>query len=374
MFLLHGGVHRNECLEMLAAAPLDVLSAYDYFHGRDIDRGFRLLVYLSGRSRPEAPESIRECDVMLSYDTVLHYPDQRRRLRRLIRDPAMRVRSHFLDSGSFTLKTKAAAYARANRTSPWDFYETPQFWDYIDAYAAFVKKYAAGIDVYANVDAIQNPKLTWRNQKYLEREHGLCPVPVVHCGTNLKWLHRYVDAGYELIALGGLVKAHRERSRDWIEKCFKAVSVKGVPQVKFHGFGITNWKLLVRYPWWSVDSTTWVKVAAYGGIIVPPCRWGRFLFDRSPSVVKVSNESPDHCDRLRQAMSAKEREIMMAWLAEIDVPFGYIRADGEIAVPGVSNRQTERRLANLIYFERLLATLPAWPWAYKASTRRTFEL
>jgi hypothetical protein len=58
-------------------------------------------------------------------------------------------------------------------------YDTDMFWQYVDEYAAFIKEYRDGIDFFANVDVIQDPKRTWKVQKYLENEHGLDPVPVV---------------------------------------------------------------------------------------------------------------------------------------------------------------------------------------------------
>jgi hypothetical protein len=33
----------------------------------------------------------------------------------------------------------------------------------------------------------------------------------------------------------------------------------GTPKVKVHGFGLTNIQLLFRYPWYSVDSTSWLQ-------------------------------------------------------------------------------------------------------------------
>src|SRR5262245_48519493 len=116
------------------------------------------------------------------------------------------VRSHFFDSGSFTLWTKAREYAQGKpEKRKWDYYDKEDFWKYIDSYAAFVKRYKIAIDLYANVDVIPNPELSWRNLKYLEDKHGLTPVPVIHYGTDLEWLKRHMASGYDIIGLGGLV-------------------------------------------------------------------------------------------------------------------------------------------------------------------------
>ena len=82
--------------------------------------------------------------------------------------------SLFMDSGSFSLWTRAAKWAKENGLDePWGFYDTEEFWSYIDGYASFIKKNHRGIDLYANVDVIPNPELSWRNLRYLEDEHDL---------------------------------------------------------------------------------------------------------------------------------------------------------------------------------------------------------
>lgn len=165
------------------------------------------------------------------------------------------VQSHFLDSGSFSLWTREAKkFMRENPgAGKYDYYDTKEFFSYMDSYAEFIKRYSVGIDFYANVDVIPNPELTWRNQQYLEREHDLHPVPVVHYTTNLKWLKFYMDEGYEFIALGGMVgSTSQESCQTWLDKCFELVCPKPsyLPTIKLHGFGITTYELILRYPWY----------------------------------------------------------------------------------------------------------------------------
>ncbi len=282
------------------------------------------------------------------------------------------VQSHFLDSGAFTLWTRAAKWAQENKKGKWDFYETDEFFEYMDAYATFVKKHHKAIDFYANVDAIPNGKITWRNQRYLERKHGLNPVPVVHLAPDsLMWLRRYIDKGYEFIGLGGLAgKASRESRRRWLDRCFSCVcdNPKRLPCVKLHGFGVTSFPLVTRYPWWSVDSVTWAKVAGFGGVLVPHKRKGKFVFDIAPYVIKMSMES-DEAKKLGKhfkTLRAAERVIIEEWLDEIGIPLGRENG-GEVVEHGVLTRHTERRAANLHFFERLRASLPEWPWPFKGT-------
>ncbi len=286
------------------------------------------------------------------------------------------VNSHFLDSGSFTFWTKAAEYAKENNTTPWAFYDRPEFFEYLDAYAQFVKKYAAGIDLFANVDVIGNPELTWRNQKIMERQYGLRPVPVVHYRTDLEWLKFYMKKDYDLIALGGLVgSTGQEDCVAWIDRAFDIVcdNAERLPIQKLHGFGVTSYKLLLRYPWWSVDSTSWTKVGAYGGILVPHKRNGKFTFEEEPYLMKVSTSSPDGAKRGRHVanLSQAERTIIKEWLDHIGIPFGKgIEGEDNIEEYGVINRHSERKAANLLFFEAMRNSLPDWPWPFRSNGGR----
>jgi len=46
----------------------------------------------------------------------------------------------------------------------------------------------------------------------------------------------------------------------------------GRPRLKVHGFGITAIPIMERYPWCSVDSSSWIQSAAFGSIVTP--EWG----------------------------------------------------------------------------------------------------
>jgi hypothetical protein len=41
----------------------------------------------------------------------------------------------------------------------------------------------------------------------------------------------------------------------------------GKSKIKIHAFGITSVKIMERYPWYSVDSSSWIQAAAFGNII-----------------------------------------------------------------------------------------------------------
>ncbi len=302
------------------------------------------------------------------------------------------IQSHFLDSGSFSLWTRSREYAKENNCTIWDYYDTPEFWDYVDRYASFIKQYHYGIDFYSNVDAIPNPELTYRNQKHLEKVYGLTPIPVVHFPTDLKWLQRYIDEGYEYISLGGMVgSTSQENCRSWIDKAFDLVcdTPSRMPKVKIHGFGISVYSLMRRYPWYSVDSTTWTKSGAFGTVLFPHKRKGKFTFDDKPYALSVSqiHTAAEAKREGRPSLKAKvrklnsvlllsklEREIITEWMDYIGIALGEIDDEGRVVKHGIITRHVERRAANVMFFFEMVKTLPEWPWPFTSTKRKGFGL
>jgi len=120
----------------------------------------------------------------------------------------------------------------------------------IDEYIQYIKDNHIG--KYIVLDVVGDSEKTYENLKYMESK-GLQPVPVFHLGSGLKYLQQLVDEEYYYICLGGTVGSSREKRTEFFDKCFKRF-----PDTYFHGLGMTDPKLMVKYPWFSVDSTTWL--------------------------------------------------------------------------------------------------------------------
>lgn len=175
-----------------------------------------------------------------------------------------------IDSGAHSIFNKHAKSVK--NMDRYKYYESEHFWNYVDQYAAFIKRNDDLIDAYVNVDAITNPEMTWKVQMYLEKEHGLRPIPVIHHKTDHKWLKRYLSREYDYIALGGVAQEKSSRASyiEWANTCFKIIAESKTPNVKVHGFAVTALPLLFRYPWYSVDSSSWrLRGGGYGLIDVP---------------------------------------------------------------------------------------------------------
>lgn len=290
----------------------------------------------------------------------------------------------FLDSGAHTIYTEQVIKKKTGQKGAGDYSyyslkKGSEFRIYVDRYAAFIKKWKDALDYYATIDAIFNPKITYEVQKYLEDEHGLWPVPVIHYGTDLKWITKYLDEGHKYIGLGGLgQEVTKQEYRAWGDKVYKMLcpSPDYLPCVRTHGFAITAWNLLFRYPWYSVDSASWRKSAGFGGIYVPHRINGEFVFTIPPTTIQVSNESPAKAKRGKHIATlnfkfAALRRLVKDWLKEIDIPLGTVNKKGEMKEWGVVSSHPARMAANLRFFERMCASIPKWPWPFTGATTKT---
>ena len=280
----------------------------------------------------------------------------------------------FLDSGAFSAKTQGVSI---------DIYE----------YIKFIKEHEDVINIYANLDVIGDAKATWQNQKIME-EAGLNPIPCFHFGEDFRWLEKYAR-NYEYIAIGGMVNT--PGLVEFLDTCWNKylTDEKGMPVCKVHGFGLTSLPLMMRYPWYSVDSTSWVVTGRLGGIYMPRKEGEKWIYDDRSWKISVSNQSPDrkeagqHIDTL----SPIQRKIVMSYIEEKGYKLGksefkienqtYELKENErwsqkkptdkkekrrveiLVEEGISNKYQLRDELNIIYFLDLEKQFPKYPWAIK---------
>jgi hypothetical protein len=141
----------------------------------------------------------------------------------------------FIDSGAFSAFTKDAKID-------------------LDEYIKFILKNKNEKTVYASLDVIGDPKATKKNQDYMESK-GVNPIPTFHFNSPEAELKRLVDQ-YDYIALGGLVPISMQRKtmQSWLDYCFSIIKTK----TKVHGFGVNSLWAWERYPFYSVDATSWL--------------------------------------------------------------------------------------------------------------------
>jgi hypothetical protein len=301
----------------------------------------------------------------------------------------------FIDSGAHSLYRK-----KTMKEHNFDFFETDEFWKYVDDYALFLKKYMTIITVYANIDVIFNPELTWKTQKYLENEHKLSPLPVFHFGEDFKWLNKYLD-NYDYVAIGGLGQTiSKQTFLEFGDAVFSTVcdTKDKLPRCKTHGFAMTSLELMLRYPWYSVDSSSWALTGAFGSIIVPVRDlMGIPVYNEPPKKIKISDRAPQSTDEAIhfKTLSPAEQKYVLDYIEskgyklgissykEVDKKYKlqknerWVIKNKEVEVReelGVSNDHNMRDKWNIQYFVELEQHFRPWPWAFKPNKLEGFGL
>jgi len=237
----------------------------------------------------------------------------------------------FLDSGAYTLESQ----------------EVEDTQKYLDDYIDFILEYEDRLLVYANLDNIRNVENSWQNQKYME-ERGTKPMPVYHYEEDFKWLEKCVNE-YEYVGVGGIAKgASIESDRVLFDRIFDYIYKRNL-SVKIHAFGMAKVRFLVRYPWYSVDSTTWLQHANYGRIMIPSynAMKQKFEYSYTPFVISVSNIS-----LVKTGTSHSHYTLVFPprIVERIEEYFAMIGIDSE----KLKTEQSERLRANAYYYEEFL--------------------
>jgi len=166
----------------------------------------------------------------------------------------------FSDSGAFSAFTQGATID-------------------LDEYIDWVARYREWLTVVGALDVIGDARGTYENATRMVDKltrvygEGVPPIlPAFHVGEPWEWLERYV-AEFTHIALGGMVPYAGSRRRildAWIAKAFTMIP----PETYVHGFGLTTWDLMKRYPFNSVDSSSWAAPGRFAQLSLFDARRG----------------------------------------------------------------------------------------------------
>jgi hypothetical protein len=286
----------------------------------------------------------------------------------------------FLDSGAFSADSQG--------------YEID-----IQEYIDFVKRHRDYLTCYANLDVIGDPtkgidgaEETWKNQQAMEAA-GLSPMPVFHVGEDESYLRYYVE-NYDYVGLGGMVPFTSQVLRAWLDRVFRDLicDAQGWPQVKIHGFGMTSLSLMLRYPWYSVDSTSWIMASRNGTIYVPQYKAGKWVYDENCWKVAVSHKSGSATEQGKHydTMSPRRQAFIRDYVESKGYAMGHSEYKWEsqdyelgenekwatkkpaskdeprqveiIEERGVRNDYSLRDKINAEYFADLEKHFPDWPW------------
>ena len=238
----------------------------------------------------------------------------------------------------------------------------------IDAYMKFIHENKDDISIYANLDVIGDWPATWTNQRIMEAE-GLTPIPVHHLEDPMKCLDWCLD--YDYFALGGIAGGATTKDRiRFFDKCWNVICDKdGFPKSKVHGFGMASPSLIKKYPWYSIDSSSWVTYGRYGIVILPKVDVnGEYDYFVSPVKVFVSDKSTKKgVDGVHyNTLSENEKLAFDDYLKFHNLPFG------DENTKGVSNDNFWRDLTNYLFFTAMCDQTLDYPWAWKRPSIKTF--
>ena len=123
----------------------------------------------------------------------------------------------------------------------------------LGAYVAFCQAHAAGYDEIVNLDVISGDvgERVDAGQRNLQtmRDSGLDPMPVFHQGEPWSVLEDLAACGR--VGLG--LQRPMRGVEAFLDECFSRVG-----KARVHGFALANARWTKRYPFFSVDSATWV--------------------------------------------------------------------------------------------------------------------
>ena len=221
----------------------------------------------------------------------------------------------FLDSGAFTAHTKGIVID-------------------VDAYIDFINKYDEYLSVYAQVDEIpgtwgqqktivqlaEAPLLSWKNYLYM-RERVKSPdklLPIFHQGEDFIHLKRMLEfvPPIPYIGISSNKELHISDAEFWFSEVFSIIKKSPNPNVKTHAFGLTSFSLLAKFPFYSCDSTSWVRSAGMGSIMTD---YGSICVSNRSSCFDNEADLGDPIRSVKSSYNAAEFSFLEGYVAK----FGY---------------------------------------------------
>jgi hypothetical protein len=132
----------------------------------------------------------------------------------------------------------------------------------VKEYSKYVKKEGKNWDFAVTFDYVRECPIIWDMTHKLNKM-GADVIPVYHGDQPIDWLRRYCEEGYKLICIGSV-----HRNNKYLRQYFDRVhNMAAKYNVLLHGLAVTSLTGMFSFPWYSVDSATWAKVAAFGCIL-----------------------------------------------------------------------------------------------------------
>jgi len=161
-----------------------------------------------------------------------------------------KYKNFLLDSGAFTYLNKSKG-----QKVDWS--------QYVINYGKFVKEYNVKLFFELDIDPIVGLKEVERLRDLLEKTSERKCIPVWHKSRGLDyWKQMCKD--YDYVAIGGIVTQEIKRSE--YDVFYPLLKIAKENNCKVHGLGFTNLKGMVKYKFYSVDSTAWLSGNKFGAV------------------------------------------------------------------------------------------------------------
>jgi len=148
---------------------------------------------------------------------------------------------YLLDSGGFTIRERGCDEINVND------------------YAEFINRH--DVKIAFNLDTASMEE-SLKNQAVLENDTQAKILPIYHyndwCDGSDE-LKNWIDDGYDYVAIAGSRAPKTSRIR-FYEYCFSIVRNRA----RIHGLAATAIDDMLRFPFYSVDSTTWLNAEKFG--------------------------------------------------------------------------------------------------------------
>lgn len=223
-------------------------------------------------------------------------------------------------------------------------------------------------------------------------------IHIFHMGEDFIWLKRLVDSGAPYIGLSPANDRTTAQKTQWLDACMKYVCDKdGMPIVKWHGFAVTSVPLMKKYPWYSVDSASWILTSVNGSVMLPNFKGGEYVYSDKPIILFCSSRSAPKGpgDKHIQSLTKNKFKQVESYVHQEGFKIGksnfkienknYTLKNNEkkvkklgddkiyievIEEKGLINDYEIRAILNIRFLTRFQETLPEWPWAYKPTNTK----
>lgn len=135
--------------------------------------------------------------------------------------------------------------------------------DYIDRYIDFINEYDIKYFFELDIDVIVGYENVKKIRKYIEMKTNKKCIPVWHKSRGKEDFLKMCDE-YDYVAIGGIVtKEITPKEYKYFTWFINEAHRRGA---RIHGLGFTNLRNLKKYPFDSVDSTSWASGSRFGAM------------------------------------------------------------------------------------------------------------